>query len=87
MKNIRLENGLNIEIQENALNNMELLDDLVDLDEGNGYAISRIVSRILSKEQKKKLYDHLREDGTVQVSKVVEAMKEIFDKLGEQGKN
>jgi hypothetical protein len=87
MKNIRLENGLNIEIQENALNNMELLDDLVDLDEGNGYAISRIVSRILSKEQKKKLYDHLREDGTVQVSKVVEALKEIFDKLGEQGKN
>lgn len=87
MKNIRLENGLNIEIQENALNNMELLDDLVDLDEGNGYAISRIVSRILSKEQKKKLYDNLREDGTVQVSKVVEALKEIFDKLGEQGKN
>ena len=39
------------------------------------------------KEQKKKLYDHLREDGTVQVSKVVEALKEIFDKLGEQGKN
>lgn len=87
MKKIRLENGLNIEIQDNVTNNMELLDDLVDLDEGNGYAISRIVGRILSKDEKKKLYDHLRVDGAVPVDKVVDAMKEIFDKLGEKGKN
>ena len=87
MKKIRLENGLNLEVQDNALNNMELLDDLVDLDEGNGYAISRVVSRILTKEEKKKLYDHLREDGTVPIPKVVDAMKEIFDKLGDTGKN
>ena len=87
MKKIRLDSGLNLNIQENALNNMELLDDLVDLDEGNGYAISRIVGRILDKEEKKKLYDHLRVDGVTPVDKVVEAMKEIFDKLGEKGKN
>ncbi len=87
MKKVRLESGLNIEVQENALDNMELLDDLVELDEGNGYAISRVVSRILSKEEKQKLYDHLRVDGVVQISKVVDAMKEIFDKLGPEGKN
>ena len=67
--------------------NMELLDDLVELDEGNGYAISRVVGRILDKEQKQKLYDHLRVDGVVQISKVVDCMKEIFDKLGNAGKN
>lgn len=87
MKNIRLENGLNLEVREEALDNMELLDDLVDLDEGSGYAISRVVGRILNKGEKKKLYDHLREDGVVKISKVVDAMKEIFDKLGDAGKN
>lgn len=87
MKKIRLDNGLNLNIQENALNNMELLDDLVDLDNGNGYAISRIVGRILDKDERKKLYDHLRVDGVTPVDRVVEAMKEIFDKLGSAGKN
>ena len=87
MKKVRLDNGLTLEVQDNALDNMELLDDLVDLDEGNGYAISRVVGRILSKEEKKKLYDHLRVDGVVQISKVVDCMKEIFDKLGDTGKN
>ncbi len=87
MKKIRLENGLNLEIQDNALDNMELLDDLVELDEGNGYAISRVVGRILDKAERKKLYDSLRVDGVTPVSKVVEAMKEIFDKLGDTGKN
>jgi hypothetical protein len=66
---------------------MELLDDLVELDDGNGYAISRVVGRILDKDEKKKLYDHLRVDGVTAVSKVVEAMKEIFDKLGDNAKN
>ena len=87
MKNIRLDNGLNLEVREEALDNMELLDDLVDLDEGSGYAISRVISRILDKDEKKKLYDHLREDGGVKISKVVDTMKEIFEKLGAAGKN
>lgn len=87
MKNVRLDNGLNLEVKDEALDNMELLDDLVDLDEGSGYAISRVVSRLLDKGEKKKLYDHLREDGVVKISKVVDAMKELFDKLGNAGKN
>ena len=87
MKKIRLDNGLDLEIQDSVMNNMELLDDLVELDDGNGYAISRITKRILSKEEKKKLYDHLRVDGVTPVDKVVECLKEIFDKLGDKGKN
>lgn len=87
MKDIRLDNGLNLKIKDSALNNMELLDDLVDLDEGNGFAISRVLNRILEKDEKKKLYDHLRVDGVTPVDKVVECMKEIFDKLGDAGKN
>ena len=87
MKKIQLDSGLELNIQDSVMNNMELLDDLVDLDDGNGYAISRIVNRTLDREEKKKLYDHLREDGVTPVDKVVESLKEIFDKLGEPGKN
>ena len=87
MKKVKLDSGLTLEIKENVMDNMELLDDLVDLDEGNGYAISRVVSKILDKAEKKKLYDSLRVDGVTPISKVVEAMKEIFEKLGEKGKN
>lgn len=87
MKKIRLDSGITLNVKDNVMDNMELLDDLVELDDGNGYAISRVVGRILDKDEKRKLYDHLRVDGVTAVSKVVEAMKEIFDKLGDNAKN
>jgi len=87
MKNIKLANGLNLNINENVMDNMELLDDLVDLDNGNGYAISRVLNRMMDADEKKKLYDHLRVDGVTSITSVTNAMKEIFEKLGEQGKN
>lgn len=87
MKKVRLESGLNLSINDGVMDNMELLDDLVEVDEGNAFAISRIVRRVLDDENRKKLYDHLRVDGITPVSRVVDAMKEIFDKLGVEGKN
>lgn len=87
MKKIKLESGLALNVRDDVMDNMELLDDLVALDEGNGYAISRVLNRMLEPEEKKKLYEHLREDGVTKVSRVVNAMKEIFDRLGDNGKN
>lgn len=87
MKNVKLSNGLNLNIDEKMMDNMELLDDLVDLDNGNGYAISRVLNRMMDAGEKKKLYDHLRVDGVTSITAVADAMKEIFEKLGEQGKN
>lgn len=87
MKTITMKSGLELEIRDNLMNDMELLDDLAELDEGNSYAVSRIVNRILGKNEKKKLYDDLREDGVTPVNKVVEAMTEIFQLLGDKGKN
>lgn len=87
MKKVRLDSGLNLSINDGATDNMELLDDLVEVDEGNAFAISRIIRRILDDDNRKKLYDHLRVDGITPVSGVVDAMKEIFDKLGDEGKN
>ena len=87
MRKIKLENGLTLEIDEKAMDDMELLETLVDLDEGKPAAIPRVGKHLLGDEQMKKLYDHIREDGRVPISKYSEAIKEILDKLGETGKN
>lgn len=84
---VKLNGGLTLEVKDNVLDNMELLDDLVDFDNGNGYAISRILARILEPEEKKKLYENLRKDGVTSISDVTQALKELFDKLGPAGKN
>lgn len=53
MKKVRLESGLNLSINDGVMDNMELLDDLVEVDEGNAFAISRIVRRVLDDENRK----------------------------------
>lgn len=87
MQEITLSNGLTVRIDENAMDDMELLDLLAQLDDGNGYAIPRVVEHMLGKEQKKALYEAVRVNGRTPVTAVVDAMKEILDKLGETGKN
>ena len=87
MKQVKLKDGFALHVRDNVMDDMELLDDLVELDGGNGYAISKVLNRILDKDEKKKLYDHLRRDGVTPVTAVTAAMKEIFDSLGETGKN
>ena len=87
MKQVKLKDGFALHVRDNVMDDMELLDDLVELDGGNGYAISKILNRILDKDEKKKLYDHLRKDGVTPVTSVTAAMKEIFDSLGAEGKN
>ena len=58
--------GFEIELEETALDNMELVDALADLNDGNALQMSRIVTLILGKDGKKRLYDHLRTaDGRV----------------------
>ncbi len=88
MRKVKLESGVTLEIDDNVLNNMELLDTLVSLDEGDWHAMSKTMSMILKPEEKKKLYESLRnENGVVPIDKVSEAMKAIFDNLGDTGKN
>lgn len=85
---ITLKNGVKLQVEKSFMDDMELLDDLMAADRGDGIAISRILDRILDKENKKALYDSLREDGRVKVSKVVNAFLEILEIAGgEAGKN
>ena len=87
MKKIVLENSLELEIDESALNNMELVDALIEMQE-NELAISTALKLLLGTQNRKKLYDFLREkDGKVPIEKVVPCFEEILNLLGEQGKN
>lgn len=84
---VKLECGAELNINRESLDNMELMDELVAVDEGDPTAVSRILRLILSAEDKEALYNALREDGRVPTSKVIVALKDMFDKIGEQGKN
>lgn len=87
-KTVKLDSGLELLMKDSVMDDMELLDDLVAMDEGNGYAMSRVLNRmLLDPEEKRKLYDHLRKGGVTKVSDVAKAMREIFEKLGDAGKN
>lgn len=87
MKEIMLDSGITLSIDEGIMDDMEILDALSELEEGNGAAISKLCTRLLGTDEKKKLYDHLRENGRVKVTAVTKTITEIFRKLGEQGKN
>lgn len=61
--------GFECDIDEAALDDMELLDDLVALDSGDVSKFSSAIRKILEPADKDRLYEHLRNDsGRVPVS-------------------
>lgn len=88
MKHIVLENGFELDVNESALNNMELFDALAEMTEGNALALSNVVKLMLGNDNRKKLYDYIRkEDGTVPLEQVDKCVTEIMNLLGDKGKN
>ena len=84
----KLKNGFSFDVDENALDNMELIDAMAEAQEENPAMFSKAVLLLLGKDQRKKLYDHIRDDnGRVSVEAVANSFVEIFEALGEQGKN
>ena len=88
MKEITLSDGFALQVDEAALDNMELLDAMSDLtEEENPLALSRVVRLLLGNEEKKRLYAHFRENGRVSTEKVSAAAMQILTSLGQQAKN
>lgn len=78
--------GYAFSIEDHVLDNMELVDAIVEAD-NNPAAISQVVKMILTTEQRKALYDHLRtKHGNVPILAVVNEVVEIFN-CTPQGKN
>lgn len=62
----KTESGFEFQIEDYAMDNMELLDLLVDVDNGDRLAALKACNMLLGEEQKQKLYDHCRtEHGNV----------------------
>lgn len=73
------QNGFEYEINEEVIRNIEVLDALSELDDGNLIALPKLVKLMLSKEDKKRLYTLCGNDTEV----VLKTVMEIFENNGE----
>lgn len=81
-----LKSGFEFEIEESALDNMELLDAIAETEE-NTFAIGKVATLLLGEKQKKALYDHLRTDaGNIPTEVFANALVEIMNS-SKTGKN
>lgn len=87
MKKIRLDSGLNLEVHDEVIKDYRFFEDLSDLNEGNPFAIRRVLNRLLDPEEKEKLLKHFEKDGFIPTEKITETVSEIFTKLGTEAKN
>lgn len=88
MVNGKTKSGFAFSVDENAMNDMELVDVLADKEIDDAFRMSYILKRLLPADQRKKLYDHVRTDnGRVPVDAVVAEIEDIFAAMGDQGKN
>lgn len=79
--------GFEYNLDETALDDYELLEDLCELDNGNTARTISALNRLLGTEQKDQLKEHLREEnGRVPASKMMIEMGEIFNSV-KGGKN
>lgn len=81
--------GFQYTLNDNVMNNMELVDAMAELDDGgHPFALSKVCLLLLGKEQRKRLYDHIRdEDGIVPPKAMGEEVAEIIRGCGDAGKN
>ena len=71
--------GFEWQVEEEALDDMELLDALAEIDAGRLDAVSAACLHLLGKEQRAKLYDHRRDErGRVRISDVSAEIGEII---------
>lgn len=78
--------GFAFSISDEAANDMELFDLFAEADQ-NPLALPPLINRLLGSEQKKRLYDHLRnEHGIVPIDKVGDELLEMLNNGGAAGK-
>lgn len=80
----KLKSGFEYKIENHVLDNMELLDAIAEVDQ-NPMVLSKVLKMLLGDEQRKKLYDHLRDpdNGNVPIVAVSNAVAEIFSGSGQ----
>ena len=85
MIHVKTAAGFEADISESVRDNMELVDALAELEDGNPLALSRIV-RLVMGDSRKALYDFCRgEDGVAPTTVGSQELMEIIQQVG--GKN
>lgn len=81
------ETGFEFDVDVQALDDWEVLDQLSEMSDGNMLFAPKFVKKILGKEQGKALIEHCRdENGRVPTEKVIAEIFDIFGRIKE-GKN
>lgn len=87
MKTITTENGFIIEIDEEAFDDMEVLDMLSELAD-DALVLPRLLTKTLGKDGKRALYDFVRNDkGRVPPEKAMTLFEEVMRLAGDNAKN
>lgn len=74
--------GYEAEVDENALDDMQFLEALGELEDGKSYALAKIAALLLGPVEKKKLYGMLKnENGRVPFKAASEQLTEIMQQL------
>ena len=79
--------GGKYEIDEAALDDMEVLEGLMDLDEGKMSGLRKTMTALLGDKGKEILYENHRKNGRVSAAGVIAEVKEIFDLAPQALKN
>lgn len=80
--------GFAFELDEKALDDMNLIDALAEASTNDPLQFSRVIRLLLGDAQRKRLYDALKDEaGRVPIERVSQAVSEIFSAAGNVGKN
>jgi hypothetical protein len=83
----KTQSGFKFELQQDALNNYELVENLAEL-EDNPILITKVVVQLLGKEQADNLKEHVRsESGIVPIEKMTNEITDIFQNGTNETKN
>ena len=92
MLSVTTDTGFHCEIEEDALDDMELLEAVMDLENSEPVTkvtgFREVLELLLGEEQKKALYAHIKaEHGRVKPSVLKDMLLQIFTRLGDSKKN
>lgn len=84
MTEVKTSTGLEISVNESAIDDMELLELVGKINEGEVFRYPQLAEKLLGEDGKKRLYDHIRVDGRVPIgafdTEITEIMGQLKDK-------
>lgn len=87
-KEITTKSGFTCKIDDVVLDDMELVEAMALAQEKDPLQITVVLDKILGTKNKERLYDHVRaKNGRVPVEATTNELLEIFEALGDDGKN